>query len=151
MDQVGLAGGQGTVVLAAEAAVGGRAGLPPGGYVRLSVTDDGEGMTADVLSRVTEPFFTTKPKGKGTGLGLSQIFGVVTIILGLLFAGAFSRVNLFNRDVRIHRLPGKGLVAAPLLGITFALGWTPCIGPTLGVVLGMVLSMYVIWLRYGRS
>ncbi|MEO6988308.1 MAG: cytochrome c biogenesis protein CcdA [Aquihabitans sp.] len=73
-------------------------------------------------------------------LGLSQIFGVVTIVLGLLFAGAFSRVNLFNRDVRIHRLPGKGLVAAPLLGITFALGWTPCIGPTLGVVLGLAAS-----------
>ena len=73
-------------------------------------------------------------------LGLSQIFGVVTIILGLLFAGAFSRINLFNRDVRIHRLPGKGLVAAPLLGITFALGWTPCIGPTLGVVLGLAAS-----------
>lgn len=73
-------------------------------------------------------------------LGLSQIFGVVTIVLGLLLAGVLSRVNFLNRDVRIHRLPGKGLWAAPLLGVTFALGWTPCIGPTLGVVLGLAAS-----------
>lgn len=73
-------------------------------------------------------------------IGLSQIFGVVTIILGLLLAGVFSRVGFLNRDIRIHKLPGKGLWAAPLLGVTFALGWTPCIGPTLGVVLGLAAS-----------
>lgn len=73
-------------------------------------------------------------------LGLSQIFGVITILLGLLLAGAFSRVDLFNREVRLHRLPTGGLLAAPLLGITFALGWTPCIGPTLGAVLGLAAS-----------
>src|SRR5690606_11694094 len=72
--------------------------------------------------------------------GLTQVFGVVTILFGQLLAGAFSRINLFNREVRIHRLPGKGLVGAPILGITFALGWTPCIGPTLGVVLGLAAS-----------
>ncbi|MBP7631376.1 MAG: cytochrome c biogenesis protein CcdA [Acidimicrobiales bacterium] len=73
-------------------------------------------------------------------VGLSQIFGVITIVLGLLLAGVLSKVNFLNRDVRIHKLPGKGLWAAPLLGITFALGWTPCIGPTLGVVLGLAAS-----------
>lgn len=73
-------------------------------------------------------------------LGLGQIFGVVTIVLGLVLAGVFGRVNVFNRDIRIHRLPGKGLLAAPLIGFTFALGWTPCIGPTLGAVLGLSAS-----------
>lgn len=71
---------------------------------------------------------------------LTRAFGVVTIVLGLVLAGVFSRVALFNREVRVHRLPRAGLVGAPLLGITFALGWTPCIGPTLGVVLGLAAS-----------
>lgn len=73
-------------------------------------------------------------------VGLSQIFGVVTIVLGLLFAGAFERFNFLQRDVRIRSTPGRGLFAAPILGFTFALGWTPCIGPTLGAVLGMSAS-----------
>ena len=50
-------------------------GLKPGGYVRLSVVDEGEGMSPAVLARVTEPFFTTKPKGEGTGLGLAMARG----------------------------------------------------------------------------
>lgn len=72
--------------------------------------------------------------------GLSQIFGIVTILLGLLMAGAFERITPLQRDVRIHNVPGRGLAAAPLLGFAFALGWTPCIGPTLGTVLGLSAS-----------
>ncbi|MBV9735773.1 MAG: response regulator, partial [Acidisphaera sp.] len=47
--------------------------LAPGRYIRFSVADTGIGMTEDVLARVTEPFFTTKPVGKGTGLGLAMV------------------------------------------------------------------------------
>lgn len=73
-------------------------------------------------------------------IGLSQIFGMLTILLGLLMAGVFERLRPLQRDVRIHRVPGRGLAAAPILGFTFALGWTPCIGPTLGTVLGLSAS-----------
>lgn len=68
---------------------------------------------------------------------LMRIFGGVAILLGLAFAGV---VPLLQRDVRVHRIPAVGLGAAPLLGLTFGLGWTPCIGPTLGVVLTLAAN-----------
>ncbi len=51
------------------------AGLAPGNYVRLDITDDGTGMDAAILARVSEPFFTTKAQGSGTGLGLAMARG----------------------------------------------------------------------------
>ena len=50
-------------------------GLVAGDYVRVCVTDNGEGMSGEIASKVFEPFFTTKPLGEGTGLGLSMSYG----------------------------------------------------------------------------
>jgi cytochrome c-type biogenesis protein len=52
-------------------------------------------------------------------------------VFGLAFAGL---VPFLQRDWRVHRIPAVGLAAAPLLGVLFGLGWTPCIGPTLGAI-----------------
>ena len=88
-----------------------------GDYVELSVTDDGCGMSADVLARVFEPFFTTKPVGKGTGLGLSQTFAFARQIGGDVTIastpGEGTTVTLFlPRDQRIDTMPVSP-VAAP--------------------------------------
>lgn len=68
---------------------------------------------------------------------LSRIIGVLAIVLGLMFAGV---ITWGDRDLRIKRLPRAGLVAAPLLGLVFGLGWTPCIGPTLSMVLTLAMN-----------
>ena len=75
------------------------AGLLPGRYVRLGLTDDGEGMDAATLAQATEPFFTTKGVGKGTGLGLSMVYGLAAQSGGTLVirshVGVGTTVELF--------------------------------------------------------
>jgi cytochrome c-type biogenesis protein len=68
---------------------------------------------------------------------VTEVLGAVTIVLGLLFAGIFDRFSLAGRVVRPSLRPRAGLAGAPLLGVMFGLGWTPCIGPTLATVLAL--------------
>src|SRR6202042_70523 len=58
--------------------------IPPGEYVRITITDSGVGMDKATLDKATEPFFTTKGPGKGTGLGLSMVHGLAAQSGGLL-------------------------------------------------------------------
>ena len=72
---------------------------------------------------------------------ISVVLGLVTVVVGLVFAGALGwALPWLQRDVRVHRLPAVGLAAAPLLGALFAIGWTPCLGPTITAVQGLALT-----------
>ncbi|MDT7571011.1 MAG: cytochrome c-type biosis protein [Actinomycetota bacterium] len=73
----------------------------------------------------------------GHRVAIERVLGVVTIVMGLAF---LDLVPGLNRDVRIHRLPSTGLAGAPLLGLVFGLGWTPCLGPTLAAVQGLAFT-----------
>lgn len=62
---------------------------------------------------------------------LNVVLGIIVILLGIAFLGA---VPFLQRDWRIHRVPAVGLAAAPLVGFLFGVGWSPCVGPTLGAI-----------------
>jgi cytochrome c-type biogenesis protein len=68
---------------------------------------------------------------------LQKVLGTLTIVLGLAFAGLIPWATWLERDARIHHRPDVGLAGAPVLGVLFGLGWTPCVGPTLGAVLSL--------------
>jgi cytochrome c-type biogenesis protein len=79
---------------------------------------------------------------------LNPILGTLVILLGLGFLGLIPGMQ---RDWRIHRLPQVGLVGAPVLGVLFGIGWTPCIGPTLGAVLGLASQQGTAWRGAGLA
>jgi len=62
---------------------------------------------------------------------LTRLMGVITILMGLAFLGG---LHWLQRERRISRRPPAGLAGAPVLGVVFGLGWTPCLGPTLSAV-----------------
>lgn len=68
---------------------------------------------------------------------IQRVLGAVTIILGLAFLGL---VRPLQKEFRIHALPVAGLAGAPMLGVLFGVGWTPCVGPTLGAVQTLAFS-----------
>ncbi|WP_314146821.1 cytochrome c biogenesis protein CcdA [uncultured Leifsonia sp.] len=71
-----------------------------------------------------------------------RVMGVVVILLGLVFIGQFS---FLQRTIKPSWRPATGLIGAPLLGIVFGLGWTPCIGPTLGAILSLSVGSGSPW------
>ena len=71
-----------------------------------------------------------------------RISGVLVIALGLVFIGQFT---FLQRTIKPEWTPRTGLVGAPLLGILFGLGWTPCLGPTLATITALSLDAGSAW------
>lgn len=68
---------------------------------------------------------------------INRVLGVIVIVMGLAFMGLIPGLN---RDLRLHRAPTWSVAGAPVLGIAFGLGWSPCIGPTLAVVQSLAFT-----------
>src|SRR5579859_6569979 len=160
----GMAGASGAAPAAAAGSVSGSAPLAPEG------PDGPDGSAVAVAARPVAPAvpaprarvvagtalfvlgFSVVFVAYGAALGglghlltgharlLTRILGGLTILLGLLFAGVFDRFSFAGRIVRPSARPRAGLAGAPLLGVMFGLGWTPCIGPTLTAVLALSAS-----------
>ncbi len=73
---------------------------------------------------------------------ITIVLGAITVVLGLAFLGL---IPLLSRQWRWRRLPRAGLVGAPLLGVVFGLGWTPCLGPTLGAINSLAFTEASAW------
>ncbi|WP_328927031.1 cytochrome c biogenesis protein CcdA [Streptomyces sp. NBC_00190] len=69
---------------------------------------------------------------------ISRVLGGLVIVLGLFFMGAIPGLTM--REFRFHKKPTAGLIGAPMLGVLFGVGWTPCMGPTLAAVTTLSLD-----------
>ena len=86
--------------------------LAPGDYVRLSVSDDGQGMSSETLSRAIEPFYSTKEIGRGTGLGLSMVHG-----LAAQLGGGFAISSELGRGTKVDLYLPVAASGAPEAGL----------------------------------
>jgi PAS domain S-box-containing protein len=86
-----------------EAGTIGRSGLVSGRYQQLTVNDTGHGMSADILNRIFEPYFTTKREGEGIGMGLAVVHGIIKSCEG---------------DITVYSQPGKGTTFNIFLPVT---------------------------------
>ncbi len=111
-------GGPGSVVIEVEhcelsegdARAGG--GIPPGAYGVLKVRDNGQGIAKDLLDKIFEPFFTSKPLGSGTGLGLALVQGIVKQNKGFInVASKLGQGSTF--EIFLPRFAGKVLPQSP--------------------------------------
>ncbi|MDQ0613873.1 cytochrome c-type biogenesis protein [Microbacterium sp. W4I4] len=73
---------------------------------------------------------------------ITRILGVVVVLMGLVFLGLF---GFAQREFKLHVNSTTGLVGAPLLGITLAIGWAPCTGPTLGAIISVGWTLGDPW------
>lgn len=68
---------------------------------------------------------------------IARVLGVLVIVMGLSFAGVLRGLPGLRGAAAMQRRPRPGLAGAPLLGVTFGLGWTPCMGPTLAAIMSL--------------
>ena len=121
-----------------------------GGTATATVVDERTGRRQMVLGALLFVLgFTAVFVALGTAAGslgrlllvhddvITRVMGVVVIVIGLGFLGW---LPLLQRTRRLSVRPSTGLLGAPLLGVVFGLGWTPCLGPTLGAVLSLAYS-----------
>jgi cytochrome c-type biogenesis protein len=73
---------------------------------------------------------------------ITRLMGIVVIGMGLVFIGNFP---FFQRTVKLTISPRTGLIGAPLLGLVFGLGWSPCLGPTLAAIISLSYSSGSAW------